>query len=286
MVAAGRAANHCKELLKLVDERAGEQASLDLFAKKVAPIIASAFGMREADVEPHPLERVDEKDFRETAKAGRCNRVLWLIPERISIVLSIDCSLLLSKFDRAFGGDGSVAKNVNAFSASVDRYSQKIEAMIERDLGEIIAPGVSDVWRVGERGTHFDTYPFAMGSDLLKIAFSIGAEKNEDWRLELVMQEKHTASLCDKRNKATKPAGPINPLKSPFRHVPLPVSASLASASITVGKLSRLTPGDVLPVSLNATVPLLLSGEEIARGTIGECDGRVALQVTHSIFGQ
>ncbi|SMF72635.1 flagellar motor switch protein FliM [Allosphingosinicella indica] len=53
----------------------------------------------------------------------------------------------------------------------------------------------------------------------------------------------------------------------------------LARPEISVSELVRLAEGDVIPVSLPASVPLLVEGRVIARGQIGDQDGRAALRI-------
>lgn len=53
----------------------------------------------------------------------------------------------------------------------------------------------------------------------------------------------------------------------------------LARPELSLAELMDLQPGDVIPVSLPAQVPLLVEGRPIALGTIGEHDGRAALRI-------
>lgn len=53
----------------------------------------------------------------------------------------------------------------------------------------------------------------------------------------------------------------------------------LARPVMQLADLVRLAPGDVIPVSLPAMVPLLVAGRQIALGTIGDQDGRAALKI-------
>lgn len=63
--------------------------------------------------------------------------------------------------------------------------------------------------------------------------------------------------------------------------VALPVRSVLARPEITLGQLMVLKPGDVIPIQLNATTPLLVANHLIADGQIGERDGRAALMIDH-----
>lgn len=53
----------------------------------------------------------------------------------------------------------------------------------------------------------------------------------------------------------------------------------LARPELSLAELMQLRPGDVIPISLPAQVPLLVEGRSIALGTIGEHDGRAALKI-------
>lgn len=53
----------------------------------------------------------------------------------------------------------------------------------------------------------------------------------------------------------------------------------LARPTTTLSKLLNLAPGDVIPVSIPALVPLLVAGRTLALGTVGEQNGRVALKI-------
>jgi flagellar motor switch protein FliM len=53
----------------------------------------------------------------------------------------------------------------------------------------------------------------------------------------------------------------------------------LARPTLSMLELLRLAPGDVIPISRPALVPLLVGGRTIAVGTIGEHDGKAALKI-------
>jgi flagellar motor switch protein FliM len=53
----------------------------------------------------------------------------------------------------------------------------------------------------------------------------------------------------------------------------------LARPELSLAELMQLRPGDVIPISLPAQVPLLVEGRAIALGTIGEHDGKAALKI-------
>ncbi len=60
----------------------------------------------------------------------------------------------------------------------------------------------------------------------------------------------------------------------------------LARPTLSVSELLGLQPGDVIPVSLPAMVPLLVAGRQVAVGKMGEQDGRAALKVEKVMGGR
>jgi flagellar motor switch protein FliM len=62
-------------------------------------------------------------------------------------------------------------------------------------------------------------------------------------------------------------------------HVRVKARTVLARPELSLAELMQLRPGDVIPISLPAQVPLLVEGRAIALGTIGEHDGKAALKI-------
>ena len=68
--------------------------------------------------------------------------------------------------------------------------------------------------------------------------------------------------------------------------VRLPVRSVLARPKITAAQLMALKPGDVIPISVGAKIPLLVANRRFAYGTIGEKDGHAALLIDTIEKGQ
>ncbi|HEY9552521.1 flagellar motor switch protein FliM [Allosphingosinicella sp.] len=66
---------------------------------------------------------------------------------------------------------------------------------------------------------------------------------------------------------------------SALSDVRLEARSVLARPNISVAELLQLKPGDVIPISVPALVPLLVAGRPVALGKIGDQDGRAALQI-------
>lgn len=61
--------------------------------------------------------------------------------------------------------------------------------------------------------------------------------------------------------------------------VPFPVRTILAEPTVPISQLSRLAVGDVLPVRLLPQMDLTVAGVRIAKGTVGDHDGRAAFRL-------
>jgi flagellar motor switch protein FliM len=62
-------------------------------------------------------------------------------------------------------------------------------------------------------------------------------------------------------------------------HVRLPARTVLARPNLTLAELMALQPGDVIPVHISRSLPLIVGDRIFAHGTIGEQDGRAAFMI-------
>jgi flagellar motor switch protein FliM len=68
-------------------------------------------------------------------------------------------------------------------------------------------------------------------------------------------------------------------MQSAAMRVRFPARAILTRCEMPAARLLCLAPGDILPVILPSKVPLTIAGRQFAYGTIGEANGRAALQI-------
>lgn len=59
----------------------------------------------------------------------------------------------------------------------------------------------------------------------------------------------------------------------------LPVRTVIARPTLGLSQLMALAPGDFIPVTLPARVPVTVAGRLLAHGTIGEANGRAAIKI-------
>lgn len=63
--------------------------------------------------------------------------------------------------------------------------------------------------------------------------------------------------------------------------IAMPARSIIARPLLSMQQLMALRPGDVIPIGMPRSVPLLVADRRVATGTIGERDGRVAFMIDH-----
>jgi len=64
-----------------------------------------------------------------------------------------------------------------------------------------------------------------------------------------------------------------------MRDIRLPARTVLARPHLSLAELIALKTGDIIPVNIGRSLPLIVGDRIVARGTIGEQDGRAAFQI-------
>ena len=64
-----------------------------------------------------------------------------------------------------------------------------------------------------------------------------------------------------------------------MRDIRLPARTVLARPNLSLAELMQLKAGDIIPVTIGRSLPLIVGDRIVAHGTIGEQDGRAAFQI-------
>ena len=70
-----------------------------------------------------------------------------------------------------------------------------------------------------------------------------------------------------------------------MRDIRLPARTVLARPNLSLAELMQLKVGDVIPVTISRSLPLIVGNRIVARGSIGEQDGRAAFQIEKIVQG-
>ena len=112
---------------------------------------------------------------------------------------------------------------------------------------------------------------------------SVARAGQGEWQLLLILRHDHAARLLDGNSApaVSRDRGDRrHPDAAPFDGLAMPLTAVLAEMRVPVSRVSRLAPGDVLPLAITGQARLRIAGTEIGRGQIGTSDGALALRLT------
>jgi flagellar motor switch protein FliM len=274
---AGRGATPDTLLAQLA--RMGEQ-----LARVIGPALAPLCGGAEPLVQVVEPEKIVESALAARIGALAANALLAHGRGGDRTVLSIDARAVMAQLDRAFGGNGAVADDLpRALPRSADIFAQRLEAIAATALGQALGLPESEAPRICARdGQYRMLAPFPAGCELAVLALEVREGGNDPWRILFATRLAALPRLlgAGSRTSARAHDAPASPLDEPFAGMALPLEARLVDMPIKLSKLAGLAPGMTIPIALDRQVPLRVGTSVVARGTVGEMDDRIALQIT------
>jgi len=284
--AAGRAAAHCDALLK---RRAAPRElghDFELFGERLAGALRQVLSARQ-------VRSLGASPLAASELAERCgplaaSSVHTFGPDDRAMLLSLDGRALLAQLDRAFGGSGALGDTLPAeLPLSADLLAQRLEKQAMAAVAGELA-GID--LRPGRRGPNVaQLAPFEPATALTVLELEVTDDSEAPWRIVLAA-EAEALPLLLPRSAATHPHG--GPKRkagagdAPFADLPLTASATLVDMTVPLHRFAGLAPGDVLPIMVARSVPLRIGETTLARGTVGEVDKQVALQITQCSLGK
>lgn len=286
--AAGYAASHCDALFRqraepadLLPEfgRLGER-----LARQLGPVLASFGGGKAPAVRMAGVERNSSAELAEAIGPLAANCLLAIGGSKARILLSIDGGALLAQLDRAFGGTGDIGNKLPAaLPLSADLLAQRVEQGVSDLLGELI--GTSEALEAVERDGSFATLaPFRKNETLAVLTFEVSTDGAKPMTMRLAAKaDSLGAILPSTETRRRAPSRNAGPLDAPFADIALSLEAVLTEMRVPLSRIATFAPGQTIPIPVARAVPLRVGGTIVARGTVGELDDRVALQITNAI---
>jgi flagellar motor switch protein FliM len=127
---------------------------------------------------------------------------------------------------------------------------------------------------------------------LLSQCFKINFGKGEGWTIELLLPvvalRQLEPLLSNSGPDEQKLKDPLwqNSLARQMGHIRLPARTVLARPSLTLNELLNLRNGDVIPVNIARSLPLIVGNRVIAHGNVGEQNGRAAFMIESIVKDQ
>jgi flagellar motor switch protein FliM len=285
MSSAGVAASHSDALFR---QRAEEVDLLPEFgrlgerlARLLGPALAAFGGSKAPDVRVAGVERRSAADL--AGELARLGANALLVAGKQRLLVSIDGAALLAQLDRAFGGTGEIGSKLPAaLPLSADLLAQRVEQAMAELLTQLV--DLPQPFETIERdGAYATLAPFRKADALAVLALEVVERGGKPLKLVLAVKAEALAALLpptEARKRA--PERKAGPLDEPFGEIALTLEAVLTEMRIPLSRIAALEPGQTIAIPVARAVPLRIGGRVVARGTVGELEDRVAVQITQS----
>lgn len=288
-VAARPVAQHCPELLRTTGRPVDDKLALARLGSRLARILgvllAPLLGGTGASVSPAQIRQVDAAALTLETPLLAGNSLLAVGADGGPMLATLDAGAILRIVDRAYGGKGTAPNPLpDTFPLSAELMTARLEAIVIRAIAEAagLAPGyVQPVRRDSSLG---QLAPFADDLTLTILPIRVSEDGQDPWDIVLAFPAPVAATLTGtaQPQRPRKSDGPATPHDAPFADLPLTLRAVLVDMTMGFSALARLEVGQVLPVAVARSVPLVVGDRTIAHGTVGALDDRVAIQITKS----
>lgn len=198
----------------------------------------------------------------------------------------LDARFVLETLDLFFGGNGTVPQPLPA------EFSPAAEAMVAR-IGITLAAPLRTAWeplaRVEFTPGRIEANPAMLGLDgedaVVVTRFGVAAGGAAPVFVDLVYPvaalKPHAPTLMGKvLDKAEPDPAWRQELTRSVMNVRFPVRSVLAEPVVPLQMLMDLKPGDVIPITVHAAVPVMVGRDRLGCGTVGTANGRAAIQLT------
>lgn len=240
-----------------------------------------------AKVDAIPLETRRFDEWQSNQAAHISLSLFRVRPVKGMMMIAIDPTFVTNMVDAFYGGTGNgLATKSGEFTPSEQRLLKRLVTAIT----DVLTKSWDESYPLEfDFATHEANVEFASivrpDESVVVQSFTIKPGMSRSTRIEILYPLSMLQPIEDSIAMRAQ-AGPggddaewKNRLLGALDNVALPVRSVLARPEMTVAQLLALKPGDVIPVTLSQTVPLLVGNRRFAEGTIGEQEGRAAMMI-------
>jgi flagellar motor switch protein FliM len=199
----------------------------------------------------------------------------------------VEGRFVLELLDLFFGGSGTVSQPLpTEFSPAAEAMAQRIARAIATPLAAAWEPLTRVAFQAERTEANADIDP---DDAVIVTRFGIAAGDAQPQFVDILYPvaalKPHGATLTGKVLDKAEP-DPVwrNNLTRATMAVRFPVRSVLAEPVVALTKLMDLKPGDVIPISINADVPVMVGRDRLGCGTVGTSNGRAAIRLTSLAF--
>jgi flagellar motor switch protein FliM len=211
-------------------------------------------------------------------------------PLRGTALMVMDATLVFSIVDTFFGGNGRYAKiEGREFTLTEGRVIQMVLKQAFEDMSEAwnIIAAINIEYLSSEINPHFAT--IVSPSELVVVSsFRIDLEGGGG-ELHVTMPYAMLEPIRDvldsgmQSDRMDRDETWTQTLREEIEEAEVEMVPVLGRASLTVGNLVDLKPGDIIPCDFDGSITLIAEGVPVARGNYGASRGQQAVKVTQRV---
>lgn len=262
-------------------DRLGEK-----LGRRLRAVMEPLVGSR-PEIEPQPVSVIDFGEWSQGVASSASISVYRVLPLKGNMLLRLDAGMISTLVDCFYGGVGNrTMPSRPEFTPTEDRLIARLSQSIVEQLAacwaDVLPLDVTMTAR--EIGVGFASATPA--SDQMVVQrFTISLIRNEQWPIDIVFPlaalravEALTGSKVHDEQITVDVVWQTQ-MQRQMAHIRLPTRTVLARPSLSLTELIQLQPGDVIPVHINRSLPLIVGDRIVAQGSIGEQDGRAAFMI-------
>ena len=278
--AFGRGESQTPHMLSGLD-RLGEK-----LGRRIRALVEPICGVR-----PHVIaedaRQVDFASWSAGVPAFASIGVYRIAPLKGQMLLRIDAAMISTLVDCFYGGIGNRSFPARGeFTPTEDRLISRISDTLMARMVESwsdilpIEPGLI----IRETGIGFASAALP-GEQMVLQRFTISITREQEWPLDLLFPLSSLRAVEPLMgSKAPVDEERVDPvwqarIASRMRDIRLPARTVLARPNLSLADLMQLKAGDIIPVTIGRSLPLIVGDRIVAHGSIGEQDGRAAFQI-------
>ncbi|MBH1991379.1 MAG: FliM/FliN family flagellar motor switch protein [Sphingomonadaceae bacterium] len=216
-----------------------------------------------------------------------------LLPLKGQMVLRMDAAMISTLVDCFYGGIGNRPLPPRGeFTPTEDRLiarlSETIMARLVETWADILPLEPALVLR--ETGVSF-TAAAQPDDQMVLQRFQISITRDQEWPIDLLFPlsalravEPLMGSRLPVDDEQSDPVWQTR-IARRMRDIRLPARTVLARPNLSLAELMQLKTGDIIPVTIGRSLPLIVGNRIVAHGSIGEQDGRAAFQIEKLVQG-
>lgn len=284
--AFGRGESQAPMMLSGLD-RLGEK-----LGRRIRALVEPICGVR-PQVEAQDAQLLDFAAWSAQVPAFTSISIYRISPLKGQVLLRMDAAMISTLVDCFYGGIGNRPLPPRGeFTPTEDRLiarlSESLLARLVETWADILPLEPALIMRETGVGFAASAQP---GDQMVVQRFMISITRDQLWPVDLVFPlaalravEPLMGTKLPADDEQSDPVWQAR-IARRMRDIRLPARTVLARPNLSLAELMQLKVGDVIPVTIGRSLPLIVGNRIVARGSIGEQDGRAAFQIEKIVQG-